>query len=431
MSSTTASPSSFVGIGWSPSTTPGRLRLSAAVLVIGAVIVGLFAAAAASSRRDAAQALASTSEPQLVQAEDLYASLSDADATAATTFLTGGIETTARRQRYLSDIAAAGSDLTALARRSGDGPQRRAARTLATQLPVYTGLVEAARANNRQGFPVGAAYLRRASDLMRTTLLNAAEDVYTVEAHRTNADYKTGTANGRLTALAIVAVVFVLLLAVVQFGVARFTNRILNVALVVATVIVVGLAVWIVAGLVSEQNALASAQRRGSDSVQALSAARDLTLRAQRDDSLALIARGGDTTSLADFERAMVALRGERGHGGLLAQTAGLGHSAAQVRTLRSMLARFEVAHRRVAEIERAGNFNSAGGTYIASEVPRADDLNRTLESDTAAAQRRFVSRADAATSSVVGMTFGIPLLVLAVAALAVLGLAPRIGEYR
>ena len=135
-------------------------------------------------------------------------------------------------------------------------------RTLATQLPVYTGLVEAARANNRQGFPVGAAYLRRASDLMRTTLLNAAEDVYTVEAHRTNADYKTGTANGRLTALAIVAVVFVLLLAVVavrgravhQSDPERSARRRDGPRR--------GLAVWIVAGLVSEQNALASAQRQ-------------------------------------------------------------------------------------------------------------------------------------------------------------------------
>ena len=37
--------------------------------------------------------------------------------------------------------------------------------------------------------------------------------------------------------------------------------------------------------------------------MQLLSASRVLALRAQRDDSLALIGRGSDTTSLPDFER--------------------------------------------------------------------------------------------------------------------------------
>ena len=46
------------------------------------------------------------------------------------------------------------------------------------QLAAYTGLVEAARANNVQGFPIGSAYLREASSLMQTKLLPEAKKIY-------------------------------------------------------------------------------------------------------------------------------------------------------------------------------------------------------------------------------------------------------------
>src|SRR5690606_39915618 len=52
------------------------------------------------------------------------------------------------------------------------------------QVPVYTGLVEAARANNLQGLPIGAAYLREASHLMRTEILPAAERLYDIQTER-------------------------------------------------------------------------------------------------------------------------------------------------------------------------------------------------------------------------------------------------------
>ena len=57
--------------------------------------------------------------------------------------------------------------------------------------------------------------------------------------------------------------------------------------------VVVVLGVWVARRNASAQDALATAQRDGSDSVQVLSAARILALRAQADESLALVARGG------------------------------------------------------------------------------------------------------------------------------------------
>ena len=50
---------------------------------------------------------------------------------------------------------------------TSDARRRTAAATLAEELPVYNGLVEAARTNSRLGHVVGAAYLRRRLGLMR------------------------------------------------------------------------------------------------------------------------------------------------------------------------------------------------------------------------------------------------------------------------
>src|SRR5262249_43090390 len=154
------------------------------------IAVGIVALNSARDRRDAAHSVAARTEPLLMQADVLHSSLSDANATAAATFLTGGLEPVARRARYLRDLRSATAALTALTRDVADSDQARAAvATIATNLPLYSGYVETARANNRQGLPVGAAYLRRASTVMRDAILPAASRLFEVEAGRLASDY--------------------------------------------------------------------------------------------------------------------------------------------------------------------------------------------------------------------------------------------------
>jgi hypothetical protein len=415
--------------------TPVRLRLAAAVLAIAALSLGVIAATAATGRRDAARSLSGSNEPQLMRAEGVYASLSAADATAATTFLTGGIEPAGRRALYLRDLDAAGTQLAALARHAESSADTRVpAATLAKRLPEYTGLIEAARANNRQGFPVGAAYLRSASELMRAQLLPAAERLYVVAATRMNGDYRDGTRDVGLIAAVIVAASLFVLLVLVQIGLARFSNRILNVPLLIATVLVAGLGLWVGFGLAAEQNALSDAQRKGSDAVQLLSGSRVLALRAQGDDSLVLAGRGSDTTSLPDYERTMVALRGTQDGGGLLGEAqraARRSGTVASMAGVHAWLAGFERAHARVAARVADGDYTAAVRSYTRDELRQARRLDAALETGTREAQRQFAANADRANSAVRSMPFGIPLLALAVAALSVLGLSYRIREYR
>jgi len=419
-------------------TTPGRLRLAAVLLVLGAIVFGALAASAVSARRQAAHSVATDTEPLLVTAEGLYASLSDADATAATTFLTGGLEAPARRERYAGDLRAASGQLAALARQAGVSAQTRAAvGMLATQLPVYSGLVETARANNRQGFPIGAAYLRQASTLMREQLLPAAGRLYEVEARRLNGDYRSGVSAGTLFGVIAVVCAMLGLLAAIQLGLVRLTHRVFNVAIAVATALVLGLGVWMIVGLIGEQNALSRAQHTGSDGVQVLSAARILALRAQGDEGLALVARGGGEASLMDFEAVTRRLGSSGEPASLLGEAAEIARrsgSAAAIDELSATFGQYVAVHRRVVALETNGRFNDAVSLAVGSgekEVSLSDTLNSDLERQIAAAQRSFASAASDATSALGGLWLAIPLLSVLFAALALYGLLQRLEEYR
>jgi hypothetical protein len=418
--------------------TPGRLRLAAVLLALGAIVFGTLAASAVGSRRAAAHSAASDTEPLLVAAEGLYASLSDAEATAATTFLTGGLEPPARRARYSGDLQAASGQLATLARQAGGSQQARSAvRTLASELSVYSGLVETARANNRQGFPVGAAYLRQASSLMREALLPAAAQLYEAEARRLGADYRSGVSTETFLAVIAVVCAMLALLIAIQVYLARLTQRVFNVPMGLATALVLALGLWMIVGSIGEQNALSRAQRTGSDSVQVLSAARILALRAQGDEGLALVARGGGEAFLSDFD--VVARRmGSAGEPhSVLGEAAAIARRSGQapaIEGLSETFVRYLALHRRIVALETGGRFKAAVDLAVGSsarELSLADALDSGLARQIAAAQLRFASAAGDATSALGGLWLAIPLLSALFALLALYGVQQRLGEYR
>ena len=391
-------------------TTPGRLVLIATLVVGGAVCFGVAATAAEHSREQAASAVRSQTEPLLVQAVALNTALSDANATATTTFLTGGLEPPARRQRYLSDLRVASDALAALTREvGGSSDARTAIATVSEQLPIYSGLIETARANNRQGLPVGAAYLRKASSLLTETILPQASQLLATESRRLSDDYATGTTATALVVLGIAIAVAVGLLVATQLYVARISRRVFNVPIVLATLLLVVVSIWSVAGVIGEQNGLVTA-RRASDSVAVLSATRVLLSRGQTDRSLTLVSRGSDETDPLD----LAAVRK------VLAPTS-------------SLLAEVAALARPSGTTAAAGRLPAEIGSYLASglNATAADRVSADLGGQIDAAQSRFAHAAADATSSLSGLSIAIPALTAIVAALALVGLRQRLGEYR
>ncbi|HET7048873.1 MAG TPA: hypothetical protein VFI54_11455 [Solirubrobacteraceae bacterium] len=416
-------------------TTPGKLALVSTLVVAGALCFGVVATLAARSRADAAKAARTQTEPLLVQAVTLYGSLSDANATATTTFLTGGLEPPQRRSHYLRDLRLATGSLTTLTGEvSGSSEARVAVRTIGDQLPVYSGLVESARANNLQGFPVGAAYLRRASTLLTGKILPAANRLYTIEATRLGDDYRRGTSNGPLLAVAIAIALSLVTLIAAQIYVARVSRRILNVWMLLATLVILGVSVWAVVGLVGERNALIRAQRNGSDSVEVLTASRVLLSRAQSDQSLTLVSRGSDAISPADFDNVMTVLSPRGGMIGEVAPLAARAGRGQDAQRLAQEFADYRAQASRVIQVQKSGRIPEAIHLAVAdaaSPSSPAARLSFDLAAQTNAAQARFESQASDAASALSGLDIAIPALAVAAAILALVGLRHRASEYR
>ena len=105
-----------LGVERRPFTTPVGLRLATVVLLLGVLVVGAVTVRSAVDRRDAADAIGLEAAPLLVEAENLYVALADADAAASTAFLRPGFEPRALRTGYLDDIKQANQELTNISR---------------------------------------------------------------------------------------------------------------------------------------------------------------------------------------------------------------------------------------------------------------------------------------------------------------------------
>src|SRR5262245_37982154 len=101
--------------------------LAAIALAVGAITFGLVAATTADSRSNAADSVATRTEPLVVSAAQLHGALSDADATVSATFVIGGAEPRASRQRYLADLDSASQALSVLGRQADVSPATRRA----------------------------------------------------------------------------------------------------------------------------------------------------------------------------------------------------------------------------------------------------------------------------------------------------------------
>ena len=158
-------------------------------------------------------------------------------------FLSAGLEPPELRIRYLADLETAGAELAHLAARSrGSTGSSEAVAVINQELLVYAGQVEAARTNNRQDFPVGAAYLR-ASDEMRNSILPTASGSTRPPHAGLYDDYERGASARDRVVLVVAGGVVLALLVATQVLVALRARRVLNAGLVGATVVVAAVGV--------------------------------------------------------------------------------------------------------------------------------------------------------------------------------------------
>lgn len=265
--------------------TPQRLRLlSLGVVVVGLVIgiVGalIFSYLALSLSR------AKADTAQLIRVQKIQSNLLSADATATNAFLVGGLEPPAQRAAYDQAMSSTSSLIAEAAQaQSADGAALAA---LNQQVLSYAGVIEQARANNRQGLPVGAQYLRNASAQLRSEALPILDNLVNANAARAADEMKAGAGY----------VVFILALlglgAVIaaQIWLARRFKRKINVGMLASSVVLFVLAVGSLILLLQLSSALKEISTGSLAAVNTAADARISANDAKSNESLTLIARG-------------------------------------------------------------------------------------------------------------------------------------------
>ncbi|MFD6886057.1 hypothetical protein [Streptomyces sp. NPDC059957] len=421
-------------------TEPGRLRIVGAALAALVLLFGAVAVWEISGRVTAADDVVGRSQPLSADAASIYRSLADADTASSSGFLAGGEEPREVRSRYEKDIANASRLLVNAAASTTAGEDSRKQITLLSeQLPRYTGLIEQARATNKQGLPLGGAYLRYANEQMSTQLLPAAQRLYEAETGRLYTDYDRarelplGALGAGLLALAA--------LALAQRRNYLRTNRVLNHGLVAATTASLVLLLWLAAGHTVARSGLSEARTDGQESLKVLNDARIASLQARANENLTLISRGAvlaeDKKSDkydVDFSNDMKDL--DAG----LATAAKLADDAAgrdPVSRAVDGVKRWKELHTAARQTDLKGDYQGAVGQVIGDKDHKEptgtafDTVDASLEAAVAHEQREFTRAARDGLGALDGLVTGTAALAVVGAVAALLGIGRRLSEYR
>nr|WP_069811376.1 hypothetical protein [Streptomyces sp. TP-A0874] len=427
-------------------TEPGRLRIISVVVAVLVMAFGSVTAWQVSDRSDGATRVVPGSQQLSADAASLYRSLADADTTAAAGFLSEGQWSPEIRERYQQDIDRASELLVKAAADShAPGSARTQIDRISQQLPVYTGLVEQARANNRQGLPLGGAYLRYANERMRTELLPAARALYEAETAQLQTDHRKAM-EWPWFALGLGAAALLALGWAQRRDFLR-TNRVFNRGLLAATAASTVVLLWLVAGHGLARSGLTDSYEYGFKSLQVLNEARISTLQARGDESLTLVARGAVLTDDGeDFY--------EQGYQAAMRETAGGSEDGVSPESLlgraqdlaNDFKGRKPVAeavtgvrewrerHAAARATDESGDYAGALKKVIGAEGTTAecfDQVDASLKAALAHEQQEFKQAVERGGGALTALPTSAVLLALLGAVAAVLGVGRRLAEYR
>jgi hypothetical protein len=436
--------------------TDRRLVRLRAALAAGSLLFGAVGIIGTQIRADGADDAKAHSGVMIQQAEQIYHSLSDADATATTIYLHVGEAPSDLLKTYNDDLQNAQTAILAATKEAGgDGAALKALDQIATQLPQYVKLNATAAANNLLGYPVGFRYLLQASNLMQGTnatatapptgILPWAQILTNTEAK--NLSSAEDTAKQLPLLMIAVGLLMLAALVVVQVRETRRTNRMFNVGLLGATAALVVAFAWTGVDVTVQNGHEDNARKRGSDQVSALATARILSLQARTDEMLTLVGRGTADNKETDYAGATTAdgahtpgteelLAAELRDASRLA-TDTTGKQFAD--TAASDESAWHTQHQGLRAADQQNQYekavDSALGQRDFATKPSAAKSFTALQTDLDQAikhaETSFQSEASAGSDALAGLEIGLGVLALAMAAAVVRGLGRRIAEYQ
>jgi hypothetical protein len=423
----------LVGRRLSATSTPARLSLLRAVFIVLAVVFAVGGAFGINRRANAINEVRTASR-QLLALQDIQVRIVHADAIASSSYLRSGQEDPAQRTAYLDEIAKAGDGLVAVSGAATDTDLQQLSEA-SRLLGSYVGLVEQARANNRQGFPVGATYQRQANGIVSNTDPDTADIVSSLSAveasQRGQINDSLATAHRAGAWLHLSGWLLFIALVLGSWWMWRTFRRILNIPIAIALLV---LFVLLVIGAVTQAGAVSDADRAvgtqlaGADSA---AQARAAAFEARSQEALTLINRGNGAANEANWlvRDDIVTQELANGRGSFVAQSGGAADDYEE----------YQKAHREIRQLDDDGDWDTAVAVSLGADGPESG-INAVVAFDSfdqAVGQLATTEGASAssqlsdATSSLGSLRNIVFVAGLVVAVLAALGIGQRLKEYR
>jgi hypothetical protein len=400
--------------------TPGRMR---AFLILAAAMSVVFGVAASQGfgQSDGALDRAQANAAQLVRIQAIHTNLVSANADATNAFLVGGLEPPEQRAHYVNSMAAAAGLIAEAA--SAQPADRDVLGALNKTLITYEGLIEQARANNRQGLPIGSQYLKDANSVLQDDSLPLVKALVEANEKRVDTEFD-GVGRGTIWVL-VGGLLSLVVFAITLRWLARRTHRYLNVpiaagaALVLLTTVIGGIA------LASASSSANETRSSEYDRTLALSRARIAAYDARSNESLTLIARG----SGEEFDKAYAAAAAQVNEQ--------LGKLGSQDSTLTTAWRHYQTEHQKVRKDDTEGRWDDAVNRAVGKSDDDTNSVNtfsafdknsdQHLQNASTAVQSKLTDARDGLPP--IGW-LGIP-IGIAAALLVAWGMSQRLEEYR
>jgi hypothetical protein len=284
--------------------TPARLAIVRALLIVLAVLFAVGGAFGINHRANAIDDVR-TASGQLLALQDIRVRIVHADAIASSSYLRSGLEDPAQRTAYLDEIAKAGDGLVAVSAQANADDLVQLSE-VSRLLGSYVGLVEQARANNRQGFPVGATYQRQANAIVSNNDPDTPDIVSSLQAveasQRDQVNGSLATAHRAGLWMQLTGWLLLIALVLASWWMARRFRRIVNIpiaaaALVLFLLLVIGGTTQ--AGSVSDTDDAVGTQLASADNA---GQARAAGFEARSQEALTLINRGNGAANELNWQ---------------------------------------------------------------------------------------------------------------------------------
>lgn len=286
--------------------TPTTLKACGAAVIAASAVFAVVAATTSGQVRSGFDAIGHTEAPQVVATNDLVYSLNDMDANLANILMVGdknlgpGIDRASFTKLFETDRADADHDLQLAAIHAGaDGSAAAQVGLALDALGSYEALagqvmyLDTGHGDRAAGqVPADeSALFAKATDLMQSSVLPAAENVAASNGQALEASYehRHGTAEAAVWWIVVAGLLVLAALGALQFLLLRRTNRLVNPAMAAATVLTLVLTVWGASTMSASAEHLRGAKKDAFDSVAALTAAKALSTDANADESRIIV----------------------------------------------------------------------------------------------------------------------------------------------